>query len=208
MPSYSIQTELCKQSSEITNLSTGTDPAGWRAWWAAESKLAGTDWHTLIDSADAALSRLRIMTMCQTCGSDPCINPNFCTACRDADRRKARGEHPHFSTPGRPIDWRSPSDRIPDNWQEMSIEALLAHFDRIRRREGAPEPTVEALMYSLREGVKALEETSTKRRLSELSERQLHEVCGRLQRLKPHIAPAWVPEQITALVDAWNNCHG
>src|SRR5262249_52909992 len=33
-----------------------------------------------------------------------------------------------------------------------------------------------------------------------------HEVCGRLQRLKPHIAPAWVPEQITVLVDAWNRC--
>jgi hypothetical protein len=73
---------------------------------------------------------------------------------------------------------------------------------------GAPQPTVEALMFSLRErGVKALEEAPTKRRLSELSEEQLHEVCGRLQRLKPHIALAWPPEQITVLVDAWNNCH-
>jgi hypothetical protein len=75
--------------------------------------------------------------------------------------------------------------------------------------DGAPQPTVEALMFSLRErGTKALEEANTKRRLSELSEEQLHEVCGRLQRLKPHIAPAWPPEQITILVDAWNSCHG
>jgi hypothetical protein len=90
----------------------------------------------------------------------------------------------------------------------MSIEALIAHFDRARRRDGAPQRTVEALMFSLRErGAKALEEADTKRRLFELREEQLHEVCGRLQRLKPHIAPAWPPEQIIILVDAWNSCH-
>jgi len=63
-------------------------------------------------------------------------------------------------------------------------------------------------MFSLRErGTKALEEANTKRRLGDLSEQQLHEVCGRLQRLKPNIAPTWVPEQITVLVNAWNSCH-
>jgi len=77
------------------------------------------------------------------------------------------------------------------------------------RRDGAPQPTVEALMWGLRSrGTKALEEAATKRRLSELSEQQLHQICGRLQRLKPHIAPAWPAEQIVTLVDAWNGCHG
>jgi hypothetical protein len=73
----------------------------------------------------------------------------------------------------------------------------------------APQLTVEALMFSLRErSTKALEEADTKRRLGELAEPQLHEVCARLQRLKPHIAPAWPPEQITVLIDAWDSCHG
>src|SRR6516165_4096733 len=108
---------------------------------------------------------------CPTCGSAPCINPTFCAACRDADRRKARGEQPRFSTPDRPIDWSGPSDRIPDNWQEMSIEALMAHFDRVRRRHGAPAAAVEALMWVLRtRGPAALKETWVERRLTMLSE--------------------------------------
>ena len=91
----------------------------------------------------------------------------------------------------------------------MSIEALIAHFDRARPRDGGSQRTLEALMFSLRErGTETLEEAASKRRLSDVSEEQLHEVCGRLQRLKPHIAPAWPPEQITVLVDAWNSCHG
>jgi hypothetical protein len=91
----------------------------------------------------------------------------------------------------------------------MSIEALIAHFDRARRRDDAPPTTVEALMLGLRErGVKALTESAVKRRLNELSEQQLHEICGRLQALKPHIAQAWGPDEITVLVDAWDTCHG
>jgi hypothetical protein len=30
------------------------------------------------------------MSACPTCGADPCRNPPFCQACRDADRRKKR----------------------------------------------------------------------------------------------------------------------
>jgi hypothetical protein len=130
----------------------------------------------------------------------------FCRACRDADARKARGEQPRFIDAS---SWRGLPDHIPRNWNDISLEALMAHFDRARRRHGAPQRTVEALMFSLRSrGTKALEEAATKRRISELAEQQLHEVCGRLQRLKRHIAPAWPPEQITILVDAWNSCHG
>jgi len=85
----------------------------------------------------------------------------------------------------------------------MSIEALMAHFDRARRVHGAPQPTVEALMYSLRSrGVKALEESATKRRLSELSNAQVIEVGDRLQKLKPEIARAWSAEEIKVLLQA------
>jgi|GraSoi2013_100cm_1033763.scaffolds.fasta_scaffold56506_2 hypothetical protein len=56
-------------------------------------------------------------------------------------------------------------------------------------------------MYSLRErGVKALEEPDTKRRLSQLSDRQLAEVGDRLRRLKPHIARAWTTEEVKLLI--------
>jgi hypothetical protein len=146
------------------------------------------------------------MTICPTCGSDPCVNPDFCRACRDADRRKARGEAPRYIAPSR---WRGPPDHIPSNWSEMSIGTLMAHFDRARRRDGAPLATVQALMFGLRErGTKALGEPKVRRRLSELSEQQLHEVCSRLQRLKPEIAGAWAPNEIVILVDSWSDCHG
>jgi hypothetical protein len=64
----------------------------------------------------------------------------------------------------------------------------------------APQPTVEALMYSLRErGTKALEEATTKRRLSELSDQQLVEVGHRLQRLRVQIARAWTATEVEIL---------
>lgn len=117
------------------------------------------------------------MTECPTCGADPCVNPSFCRACREADQRKT-----HKS-----------------RWYV---------YDRAQL-DGTPQPTVEALMFSLRSrGTSALEESSTKRRLSELSEQQLHEICGRLQRLKPTIARAWTSDEIIVLVDTWNKHHG
>jgi hypothetical protein len=123
----------------------------------------------------------------------------FVGACRDADRRKARGE-PRFIEASH---WRGPPDHIPSNWNEMSIEALIAHFDRTRRRDGAPQATVEALMWSLRErGTKALEEPDTKRRLSELSDQQVIEVGNRLQRLKPDITRKWTKEEVETLFQA------
>jgi hypothetical protein len=63
--------------------------------------------------------------------------------------------------------------------------------------------TVEALLLGLRErGVAALKEAKVLRRLSELSDEQLTEVGGRLQRLKPNIAPAWSADEIETLFTA------
>jgi hypothetical protein len=63
--------------------------------------------------------------------------------------------------------------------------------------------TVEALMYLLRErGSAALLEPDCRRRLSEMSERQILDVAVRLQKLKPEIAPAWQAEQIEQLFEA------
>jgi hypothetical protein len=67
----------------------------------------------------------------------------------------------------------------------------------------APQPTVEALMFSLRErGTEALEEAATKRRLSELSDQQVIEVGNRLRRLKPEIARKWTREKVETLFQA------
>jgi hypothetical protein len=70
----------------------------------------------------------------------------------------------------------------------------------------AASATVEALMYSLRErGVKALDEPDTQRRVSELSEEQLHEAGGRLRALK--IVKPWTATEIERLVETWLMYH-
>jgi len=139
------------------------------------------------------------MTACPTCGAATCVNPSFCANCRDADRRKTRGQPPRYIEASR---WQRAADHIPIDWESMSIEALMAHFDRTRRAHGAPQRTVEALMFGLLErGIKALEESSTKRRLSELSDNQVIEVGNRLQRLKPEIA-RWTKEEVEILFQA------
>jgi len=58
-------------------------------------------------------------------------------------------------------------------------------------------------MSSLRErGTKALEESSAKRRLSELNDQQVIEVGNRLQRLRPEIARAWNAPEVEILFQA------
>jgi hypothetical protein len=143
---------------------------------------------------------MAVIMTCPTCSTDPCVNPGFCALCRDADVRKGRGEPPRYIEASR---WQRAPDHIPVDWESMSIQALIAHFDRARRTHGAPQRTVEALMLGLRErGTKALEEPATKRRLPELSDRQLIEIGDRLQKLKPEIARAWSPEGIKLLLQA------
>jgi transposase len=67
----------------------------------------------------------------------------------------------------------------------------------------AAASTVEALVYALRRGGIALTESSNLRRLKEINEAQLHEVCARLQKFRPHIARAWTPAEVEALVGTW-----
>jgi hypothetical protein len=85
----------------------------------------------------------------------------------------------------------------------VSLERAYRETSTLKGRAAAS--TVEALMFELRGGTSVLSETACAR-LSVLSEQQLHDVCGRLQRLK--IARAWTPDEITTLVDKWNGCHG
>jgi hypothetical protein len=62
---------------------------------------------------------------CETCGSQPCVNPSFCQACREADRRKARGEQPHDAARSAP----PPIANLPKanfesgDWKQIAAEA-------------------------------------------------------------------------------------
>jgi hypothetical protein len=66
------------------------------------------------------------------------------------------------------------------------LQAIYDAALRRRRKEcGAPRPTVEAVMYELRiHGSEALKGKMCQRRLSELTDKQLAEVIGRLMKLR------------------------
>jgi hypothetical protein len=66
---------------------------------------------------------------------------------------------------------------------EHNAESELVPKDRAAAR------TLDALVFALRKGGIALENPSNRRRLRELSEQQLHEVCKRLQQFIPHMMP-------------------
>jgi hypothetical protein len=90
---------------------------------------------------------------------------------------------------------------------DISLDRAWRELNAARNRE-APEWTVEALMYGLRESVAALRRRRDRlRRLSELSEAQLRVVCERLVNFKPHIAPAWTEGEVQALVKIWSDAH-
>jgi hypothetical protein len=118
--------------------------------------------------------------------------------------REAAREY-HHARAGRPLIVEIEPERLKRlrNLLKDSTPFSAAYYEIARRDGGAPQPTVEALMYALRKGGSALNESSNLRRLGELSERQLHEVCARLQKFKPHIARAWTPAEIEALVVTW-----
>jgi hypothetical protein len=107
--------------------------------------------------------------------------------------------------------WDAPSWREAAAWyhEQRGDRVLIVEPASFKRAAGAaPKPTVDALMYSLRErGVAALAEPATRRRLGELSEEQLREVGGRVQQFKPHIARSWTADEVAQLVETWGACH-
>jgi hypothetical protein len=103
----------------------------------------------------------------------------------------------------------------PYMWEEIArLRRLMddnVSLDRaspeIARPSGAVASTVEALMFSLRSrGVQALGEPDVLRRLAQLDDAQARDIAIRLQKLKPHIASAWAPEDVKVLLTVWSNC--
>jgi hypothetical protein len=123
------------------------------------------------------------------------LSSTFAAACRAADEKQRR----------RPRNRRIDRLRfLMDDDKVSSIEAAYAAFDRERRKYGAPQPTVEALMFELRRGLGAIKHPDNQRRLSELNDEQMREVAARVQKFMPHIAPAWKSADVEALISAWS----
>jgi hypothetical protein len=90
----------------------------------------------------------------------PCVSPTFCAACKDADRRRARGEAPKH------------------------IDPALWHTPTHPTRRPTPQVTIEAILYSVRErGLGALKEPDNIERLSRCDEAAQKELKGRIQRM-------------------------
>jgi hypothetical protein len=88
----------------------------------------------------------------------------------------------------------------------VSLEAAHAAMYRRHFKGRAATSTVDALVFSLRERrTAALGESSTQYRVSQLSEQQLHEVCGRLQRLM--LETPWSAGEIERLARMWMAGH-
>jgi len=76
------------------------------------------------------------------------------------------------------------------------------------RRSGAAASTVEALVFGLRDGIEVLARPDTQRRVSDLDQKQLEDVCVRIQAFHPKIAPAWPTEDVDLLISLWRKRHG
>ena len=90
--------------------------------------------------------------------------------------------------------------------EDFSLERAWSEINDAPAKAAAS--TIEALMFSLRAGGAALACSHARRRLAELTEAQLHEVCARLQRIDPNIARAWTPIEVELLVAVWSDLHG
>jgi len=86
-----------------------------------------------------------------------------------------------------------------------SVSLERAWHELNGRPSKAAAATVEALVFGLRDGLAALPKNPDRlRRLSELNAEQLCAVCERLQNFQPHIAPAWTPDEVQALIAIWS----
>jgi hypothetical protein len=90
--------------------------------------------------------------------------------------------------------------------EDFSLERAWAEINKGSSRPASS--TVEALVFSLRAGGTALACPNARRRLAELTEAQLHEVCARLQKIDSNIARAWTPAEVELLVGIWIDVHG
>ena len=114
----------------------------------------------------------------------------FAAACRAADReqRKQRRD-PHTERLRQLLEPAVTLERV---WAEVS-----------RPSGRAAEDVVDALVFGLRDGLDAIKHPDNQRRLREIDDTQMGEVA-RIQKFMPHIAPAWKPADVEALISLWS----
>ena len=124
------------------------------------------------------------MSACATCGDDLCRNPSFCRACRDADRRKARGDFPHYTESER-LSHIEPEKlkhlrHLMDN--SISLDAAWAELNDYRNRP-TPKTVVEAVMHAVRQReLAALKEPATAERLKRCDAVARAEINQRIEK--------------------------
>src|SRR5262249_46150892 len=89
---------------------------------------------------------------------------------------------------------------------EVTLERAWHEINHPTDRAAAS--TVEVLMALRERSTAALMEPDVEREIGALSESQLHEVCARLQKLRPEIARPWPDSDVERLVEAWVTYHG
>jgi hypothetical protein len=150
------------------------------------------------------------MSVCRMCGANPCVDRGLCAAVRRAaaalaaERKAGRQQESAEILRARRL-----------LASDLSFEGVWHELNNQRDRAAAS--TVEALAYQTRAGVSALCESSAQRRLAQLDERQMRELCGRLTKERwglskngehPPRVPPWKPDEIQSLVQLWSNLHG
>ena len=65
-------------------------------------------------------------TYCETCGSDPCRNPSFCSARRNADRRGERPRHAPLRPAPSPVADLPKANLESKDWKEIAAEAWVS----------------------------------------------------------------------------------
>ena len=163
-----------------------------REWWAEEAVRAGTDRSSLVAVGMVEQPQPETIT--------PWDAPSW---------REAAVAY-HKDRNGRRLSVEIEPKRLARQRRLLLSEVSLERaWHELNRGDGrAPQATVEALVYGLRDGIDALPTKPERlRRLSELSADQLKEVCARLQNFKPTIARPWTADEVDALVSIWAKSH-
>ena len=163
-----------------------------REWWAEEAVRAGTDRSSLVAAGMVEQPQPETIT--------PWDAPSW---------REAAVAY-HKDRNGRRLSVEIEPKRLARLRRLLLSEVSLERaWHELNRGDGrAPQATVEALVYGLRDGIDALPTKPERlRRLSESSADQLKEVCARLQNFKPTIARPWTADEVDALVSIWAKSH-
>jgi hypothetical protein len=84
------------------------------------------------------------------------------------------------------------------------VSLARAWYELSRTCGRAAGSTVDALVFALRRGLDAIKHPDNHRRLGELSDAQMGEVAGRVQKFMPHVASAWESADVAALISLWS----